>query len=71
MNTKKKFYINRNSQVTGEFEVHREDCTYMFFIEDALCLGEFSSCEEAMSVARRLYPNVDGCAFCCRRCHTR
>jgi hypothetical protein len=65
------YFMDRNAQTTGMFEVHKEDCPSIFFIEESFYLGEFYSCEEAMGVARRLHPNVDGCAFYCRRCHTK
>ena len=63
-----KYYVNDNAQVTGEREVHREDCS--FLPGDRTYLGEFSNCEEALEKAGEYYNKVDGCYFCCRECHT-
>ena len=66
-----KYYVNANAQPTGEHEIHRGDRSCMFFINEAIYLGEFSSCADALAVAQRLYSNVDGCYHCCRECHTK
>lgn len=64
-----KFFINKNAQPSGEHEVHREDCPWMFFIKETIYLGEFSSCADALCAAQRFYSNVDGCKRCCPKCH--
>lgn len=66
-----KYYVNTSAQPTGEHELHREGCPYLVLINEAIFLGEFSSCADALVVAQRLYSNVDGCYHCCRECHTK
>ena len=63
------YYVNNNAQSTGEHEVHKEGCS--FFPSDRTYLGYFSTCREAITVAKKKYPNVDGCYFCCPECHTK
>lgn len=65
------YYVNRNAQVGGEHEVHREDCSYLPIETNRVHLGLYSSCKPAVEAAKKLYSNVDGGFFCCRDCHTR
>lgn len=65
------YYVNKNAQSTGEHEVHKSGCSYLPNAENAIGLGYFSSCSEALKKARDYYSNVDGCAFCCPTCHTK
>ena len=70
-----RFCINKNSQPTGEHEVHNLDanCGHLPNTENQINLGIFSSCHGAISKARQEYPNanIDGCAYCCPACHTK
>jgi hypothetical protein len=63
------YYVNKNAQSTGEHEVHKAGCSYM--PSNRLYLGDFSSCAPAVRKAKETYPNSDGCAYCCKACHTR
>jgi hypothetical protein len=67
------YYVNRNAQWsgsgTGEHEVHTSICTYLPL--NKTYLGEFSNCSDAVRYAKTRYPNVDGCYYCARACHTR
>lgn len=63
------YYLNDQAQPTGEHEVHKEGCAY--FPNDRTYLGYFSSCRDAVTKARAVYPNVDGCYSCSRECHSR
>lgn len=63
------YYVNNNAQSTGEREVHQENCR--FLPTQRTYLGNFSSCDQAMTAAKRHYSNVDGCKFCSPTCHTR
>lgn len=65
------YYVNRNSQPTGEHEVHKDGCQYMPEPSNRTYLGLFGSCAPAVNEARKHYSSVDGCYFCCRDCHTR
>lgn len=64
-----KYYVNNNPQPTGEHEVHQEGCDH--FPGDYKYLGEYIKCQQAVEKAKSIYPNSDGCYWCCRECHTR
>ncbi len=64
-----KYYVNNNAQSTGEHEVHKEGCEHM--PTNGTYVGYFTNCKDAVQKAKTIYPNVDGCYFCSRPCHTR
>lgn len=67
----KSYYVNRNSQSSGDHEVHRSDCVWLPNHENRIYLGEFSNCRDAVAKAKRDYFNkADGCAYCCKEAHT-
>ncbi|MGE4192868.1 MAG: hypothetical protein AB7E51_05720 [Pseudodesulfovibrio sp.] len=66
-----KYYVNKKAQSTGEHEIHTSDCAHKPLTENSLYLGEFSNCREAVSKAQVYYDNVDGCYYCCNKCHTK
>nr|WP_287610556.1 hypothetical protein [Dysgonomonas sp.] len=66
-----KYYVNRNAQNTGEHEVHEEGCIWLQFMTNPLFLGYFTNCADAVRKAKEYYSSVDGCATCCKACHTR
>jgi len=66
-----KYYVNKNTQKSGEHEMHIDSCEYFPDVENRFYLGEFFSCHAAMIVARKAYDEVDGCAYCCSPCHHR
>ena len=65
------YYVNRNSQIGGEHEVHTSSCGWLPKLENRIFLGEFSNCFDALNAARKYYGNVDGCMYCCLPCHTK
>ncbi len=68
---KQSYYVNDIPQSNGDHEVHVEGCNYAYLMIRKTYLGEFDSCEDAVSVAKRRYPAANGCFYCCRPCHTR
>lgn len=64
------YYINKNSQSTGEHEVHKDNCSYLPEPSNRQYLGEYSNCKDAVKKAKDYYDNVDGC-YHCTDCHTR
>jgi len=66
-----KYYVNNHAQPTGEHEVHAEGCYYLTIAQSTTPLGSFNNCYDAVLAARKIYDNVDGCAFCCPPCHTK
>jgi hypothetical protein len=67
------FCVNKNAQPTGEHEVHNIDagCSYLPDYHNQQQLGAFTSCHGAIAEARKIYTNVDGCAYCAPSCHTK
>ncbi|MDC9521925.1 hypothetical protein PSH55_12475 [Pseudoalteromonas sp. Angola-31] len=63
------YYVNNNSQTTGEHEVHKNGCNFM--PSNKAELGMHSTCSSAVQKAKDIYSNVDGCMFCIPNCHTR
>ena len=68
-----RFCVNKNAQSTGEHEVHNLDanCSYLPEAQNQHSLGTHATCQPAVTDARTVYPNVDGCAYCAPDCHTR
>ena len=64
------YYVNENSQTNGDHEVHKRSCEYFPDEENAIKLGEFYSCHNAVSEAIRLNYQANGCYYCSRECHT-
>ena len=67
----KHYYVNKNTQPTGEHEVHSAECKYLPMLNNRIYLGYFDNCRDAIKEAYRYYDNVDGCYYCCSLCHTR
>ena len=64
-----RYYVNANEN-EDDHEVHIEDCTHGADEVNRIDLGEHSSCETAVDLAKTHFPNADGCAHCSGDCHT-
>ena len=64
-----KYCARRNSQPTGEPEVHADRCPAG--PADNVALGWHHNCHSALREARIYFANVDGCANCSPDCHRR
>lgn len=68
------YYLNNNSQPSGDFEVHRLDCNQGADSENQLDLGICQDGVEAVAKAKTRYPKValhiNGCYYCCPESHT-
>jgi len=69
-----KFYINKNQQPSGDYEVHQEGiCSHAPEIKNRIPLGEFSHCKYAVQEAKKKFPKeahqIDGCYYCINECH--
>lgn len=64
------YYVNRQAQYNGDHEVHKSTCSYMPSSSNALYLGMFSNCHDAVKEAKKHYAKSNGCKFCCLPCHT-
>ncbi|HPL92920.1 MAG TPA: hypothetical protein PLB38_01395 [bacterium] len=66
------YYVNINPQKTGEHEVHTENCGWRPLAPNAIFLGCFTNCQDAIKAAKaKGFKNVDGCYYCCKQCHTK
>jgi hypothetical protein len=63
------YYVNKNSQSSGEHEVHKSGCSFMPAPENKVYLGDFLSCQSAVVEARKKYSDVDGCYYCSNECN--
>ncbi|MDD2208751.1 MAG: hypothetical protein PHU45_05350 [Bacilli bacterium] len=66
-----RYYVNKNQQVGGEHEVHTSDCIFLPELDNRIYLGEYISCQQAVTIAKKYYNEVDGCSYCCNACHRR
>ncbi|QBQ41250.1 hypothetical protein E2P86_08810 [Sphingobacterium psychroaquaticum] len=62
----KKYYININAYVNGDYEVHSEHCVLLPTEVNRAYLGNFSSGQKATEHARELYRLAIGCRLCVR-----
>ena len=63
----KSYYLNKN---TGE--VHESGCSWLKKVnfENKHYLGVYGSAKVAVSAAKKIQSNADGCAYCCVSAHT-
>ena len=65
------YYVNRNQQRSGDYEVHKGNCYWLSLVTDSLFLGYFTNCQDAVALASAFgYTPSNGCVHCCRACHT-
>ena len=64
------YYVNRNTQLNGDHEVHTTGCSWLPNRDNRIYLGEFSSCYPAVTAAKRHFSQVNGCYYCSNACHT-
>jgi len=62
------YYVNNDAQSNGDHEVHAAGCQYM--PQSRTPLGSHQSCHTAVTAAKRIYPQSNGCYYCSRPCHT-
>lgn len=63
------YFVNDNAQANGDHEVHVGTCSWLTLAKSKTYLGYYANCKDAVSKARTIYTNVDGCAYCCSECH--
>jgi len=68
---KRKYYVSKHAQSNGDHEVHHEDCQWLPLPENRTFLGEFTSCRDAVTAAKKIFSTADGCKTCSPECHTR
>jgi hypothetical protein len=63
-----RYYVNDRAQSNGDHEVHRDGCSYMPV--NKTYLGEQSNCRPAVTAAKKIYSQSNGCYYCSNDCHT-
>lgn len=71
------YILNTQQQGTEEgknYEFHNADtCPHLPADTHSVTLGHFTDCDLAMAEAKRRVPQwaelIDGCKWCCPRCH--
>lgn len=64
------YYVNDNQQPSGDHEVHVSSCYWYGLINSKTYLGEYASCSPAVTKAKTIYWQSNGCIHCCPACHT-
>ena len=64
------YYVNKNTQVNGDNEVHTSTCAWLPNIENRTYLGNFTNCSQAVIEAKKYYLYANGCYYCSNPCHT-
>ena len=64
------YYMNENSQINGDHEVHVVTCDYLPELKNRHYLGEFTNCHDALKEAKKRDSKADGCYYCSKPCHT-
>ncbi len=65
------YIVDKTENKNGKHEVHKTSCNFLPDVENRTSLGIFENCNEAIGKAKEFYDNVDGCFYCCKKCHTR
>jgi hypothetical protein len=61
-----KFYLDPKSLSNGLFSVHRDGCPFLPESNKRIYLGKFDFPEDAVTSAKIICLNSDGCNFCLR-----
>ena len=59
-----------NMQENGDNEIHTYNCPHPPLHQNREGLGHFSTCREAVRMAKQKYPRANGCYYCVPECHT-
>jgi hypothetical protein len=68
-----RFCVTRKAQPTsGDHEVHDLGSTKECLpdIDNRMDLGHHATCRTAVSAAKELFSDVNGCYYCANECHT-
>jgi hypothetical protein len=72
------YYMNKNQQPNGDYEVHVYGCQHGAHPENWLVLGDYENCQPAVAEAIKRYQTqvtqyggrINGCFYCCNPCNT-
>lgn len=60
-----RYYLNINKNEKGLHELHSENCFFVPIRQRRIDFGWFENSKEALAEARKYYPNISGCYWCC------
>lgn len=64
------YYVNTNEQRNGDHEIHVESCKYLPKFPHRCYLGRFMRAEHALLAAKSIFPQTNGCSYCCIEINT-
>ena len=66
------YCVNREKQDNGDHEVHNLEagCRHLPLPANRFDLGEHASCASAVTKAKLVFAQSNGCYYCARPCHT-
>ena len=64
------YYVNKNAQENGDYEVHKSGCSWLPKVDNRTYLGNYDNCKSAVKEAKKYYSQVNGCYYCSNECHT-
>lgn len=64
------YYVNDKPQSNGDHEVHEDGCYWLGLVQSKTYLGYLNSCREAVTAAKKVYWQSNGCRHCSPACHT-
>lgn len=65
-----KYYVNDRGQVNGDHEVHKDGCYWLSLVQSKSDLGYHIDCRSAVTKAKTIYRQSNGCKYCSENCHT-
>ncbi len=65
------YFIDKNIQISGKHEVHKNDCEFLPDTSSREYLGYFIDCQEAINIAYEKYDNVEACKNCIPECRSK
>lgn len=68
------YYLNRNQQPSGDYEVHLLGCSHGAQPQNQIGLGTITNAVPAVAEAKRRFPDhansINGCAYCAPEANT-
>ena len=59
-----RYYINKNAQTNGDYEVHRLGCRFLPKSEHRINIGLFNNVQDAIMQALKTHPSSKCCPSC-------
>lgn len=64
------YSVNDRAQLNGDHEVHHQSCSFLPQASNRTYLGDYASCPPAVTEAKTIYRQSNGCYYCSNPCHT-